>query len=318
MRLTETMRQRDCPVCGEPASAATLFMRRSLDESRLTEASFSSRKRPEFMSYRLVRCKTCTTVFASEAPAAAALADAYHRADFSTTEEAAFAASVYRKFLEPYLSKLPGRGIALEIGTGTGVFLGHLKQLGFRKHIGIEPSQAAIAAAADDVKSCIREGVFTGEEFPAGSVSLICCFQTLEHVPEPRRFVESAFRMLEPGGMIALITHDHTALINRVLRSRSPIIDIEHLQLFSPASLRYLVTAAGYALDDIRSIRNVYPLSYWLSLLPLPVTVKGAALTAMKAARLAHRPVGLNVGNLLTVARKPIAPAGTVTAVGRG
>jgi SAM-dependent methyltransferase len=305
-RLAASMRDRDCPVCREPASKATLFMRRSLDESKLTKDSFASRKTPEFMSYQLARCGRCTTVFASEAPDASALAHAYHEADYSTAEEASFAAAVYRKSLEPYLAGLPGRGTALQIGTGTGVFLGHLRQLGFRELVGIEPSEAAIAAAAEDVKSCIRPGVFVGDEFPAGSVSLICCFQTLEHVPEPREFVEAAFRMSQPGGMIALITHDYSALINRILGARSPIIDIEHVQLFCPESLRYIVSAAGYALLDVRSIRNVYPLSYWLSLLPAPSALKRAAVAATKAFHLAHIPVGLNVGNLLTVAQKPL------------
>jgi SAM-dependent methyltransferase len=305
MSLIDSMHHRDCPVCREPANTASQFMPCSLDESQLTKASFASRKTPEFMSYKLVRCRRCATVFASEAPAAEALANAYHEADYSTGVEAEFAADVYRKSLQPFLEKLSTRGIALEIGTGTGVFLSYLRKFGFREQVGIEPSPAAIAAAAVDVKPCIREGVFTGEEFPANSVSFICCFQTLEHVSDPRGFVEAAFRMLEPGGMIALITHDYTALTNRMLGRRSPIIDIEHLQLFCSASLRHLLSAAGYALCDIRSIRNIYPLGYWLRLLPIPILLKHTALRVTKMTHLDTVLIGLNVGNLLTVAQKP-------------
>ena len=305
MSLMASLRQRDCPVCGVSASAATPFLERSLDEKRLSKDSFSSRKVPEFMSYRLVRCRTCATVFASEAPGASALADAYHGADYASAEEADFAARVYREALVPFISQMPTRGVALEIGTGTGIFLHHLRQLGFERVVGIEPSPAAIAAAAADIKSCIREGVFTGDELPDGSVSLICCFQTLEHVPEPGRFVEAAFRMLEPGGMVALITHDYTAPINRLLGRRSPIIDIEHLQLFCAQSLRRLVSAAGFAVNGIRPIRNTYPLRYWMSLLPVPVALKRAVLAVMQALHVADRPVSANVGNLLTVGQKP-------------
>jgi SAM-dependent methyltransferase len=306
MSLIASMHHRDCPVCGEPADTATLFLKRSLDESRLTAASFASRKLPEFMSYHLVRCRLCTTVFAREAPAAGALAQAYHEADYSTAEEAGFAAKVYRQALEPLLAGIATRGIALEIGTGTGVFLSQLRQLGFAEPVGIEPSPAAIAAASDDVKPCIREGVFTGDEFPPASVSLICCFQTLEHVPDPRGFVEAAFRMLEPGGMIALITHDHTAWINRMLGARSPIIDIEHLQLFNPAALNHLVAAAGYGQVAMTAIRNVYPLRYWLNLLPLPAPLKRGVQAATQAVGVARMPVAINVGNLLTVGQKPL------------
>jgi SAM-dependent methyltransferase len=307
MDLTASLRQRDCPVCGAPADRARLFMRPLLDESRLTSASFASRKTPEFMSYRLVRCPQCTTVFASEAPTAATLAHAYHEADYSTAAEAALAAAVYRTALEPFVTQLPQLGRALEIGTGAGVFLGHLEQLGFREPIGIEPSAAAIAAAEPDARSRIRKGVFSGAEFPPGSVSLVCCFQTLEHVSEPRVLVEAAFRMLEPGGLIALVTHDYTAPINRILGRRSPIIDIEHVQLFCPAALRYLIAAAGYRLRDVVAIRNVYPLSYWLSLLPLPPGLKRGVLAMARMAHLAQRHVRFDVGNLLTVACKPDA-----------
>jgi SAM-dependent methyltransferase len=306
MSLIASMQQRDCPVCCTPAAAAELFLEQSLDEGRLTKDSFASRKTPEFMSYRLVKCPTCSAVFASRAPGAQALANAYHEADYSTAEEADMAAQVYRSALAPSLVKLPGRGVAVEVGTGTGVFLRHLRDLGFQEQVGIEPSPAAIAAAADDVKGCIREGIFTGDEFAPGSVSMICCFMTLEHVHDPKDFIEAAFRMLEPGGMVALVTHDYTAWINRMLGRRSPIIDIEHLQLFNPPSLTRLLVDAGYAVEHLRPIRNVYPVSYWMSLLPLPGWAKGAAISAMRRVGLAQWRLGLNVGNLLTVGQKPL------------
>ena len=81
MTLLSSLRARDCPVCGESASKASPFLRKSFDESRLTKASFASRKTPEFMSYEQVRCGRCATVFASEAPGADALAAAYREAE---------------------------------------------------------------------------------------------------------------------------------------------------------------------------------------------------------------------------------------------
>jgi transcription elongation factor Elf1 len=186
MDLIASMQHRDCPVCGASAATAAPYMASSLDPARLNSESFASRKSPEFMSYRLVTCGTCAVVFACEAPAAGALADAYHQADYSTADEANFAAQVYAKALEPFLGGLHRRGIALEIGTGSGVFLGYLRSLGFADPVGIEPSPAAIATAAADIRPMIREGIFTGGEFAENTVSLACCFMTLEHIPDPK------------------------------------------------------------------------------------------------------------------------------------
>ena len=297
--------QRDCPVCGEAADMARLFLPGSMDAARVTKASFASRKVPEFMSFRLACCHRCATVFATEAPDAAALARAYHEADYSSAAEAALAAEVYREALAPHLTDMTDRGTALEIGTGTGVFLAQLRKLGFRYQIGIEPSMAAIDAATDDVKPAIRHGVFTDTSAPDDSLSLICCFQTLEHVHDPRLLIEQAFRMLQPGGKVALITHDYHAPINRLLGRRSPIIDIEHMQLFCPQSLRYLIDAAGFVQPRIKPIRNTYPLRYWLSLLPISGWPRRMLLACVRRLRLDAAPVSFNVGNLLAVAQKP-------------
>lgn len=257
------------------------------------------------MSYRLMRCSTCRTIYAAEAPRLDLLATVYRNADYDTAIEAEFAATTYASALQPALARLKQRGKLLEIGTGTGIFLDRLAKEGFEERIGIEPSRAAIDAASPSVRPLIREGIFDPADFTAGSVSMVCCFQTLEHVPDPRSLAEATFRLLEPGGVLALITHDVTAPINRLLGRRSPVIDIEHLQLFCPASLRYLLAGAGFSKTHIAPIKNTYPLRYWLRLAPLPL--KRQILRAIASLGLADLNVSANVGNILTVAWKETA-----------
>ena len=194
------------------------------------------------------------------------------------------------------------RGVLLEIGTGTGVFLARMEKAGFQARIGIEPSQAAIQAADPAIKPLIREGVFDPADFAPGSISMICCFQTLEHVPDPRKLVEGAFDLLEPGGLLALITHNADGALNRLLGRRSPIIDIEHLQLFSPDNMTFLLGKAKFKRVAIESFRNSYPLRYWLRLAPLPMKQKVLALA--DATGVGGLSVSANVGNILTTAWK--------------
>jgi SAM-dependent methyltransferase len=212
------------------------------------------------------------------------------------------AATTYANILAPHVARLPRRGALLEIGTGTGVFLARMENADFAQRIGVEPSLAAIEAADPAVKPFIREGIFDAADFAPASVSMICCFQTLEHVPDPRKLVEDAFELLEPGGLLALITHNANGALNRLLGRRSPIIDIEHLQLFSPDNLPVLLDRAGFRDTKIESFKNTYPLRYWLRLAPLPMKQKILAMA--DAIGLGPLSIPANVGNILTTAWK--------------
>jgi SAM-dependent methyltransferase len=305
MNVFARLETRDCPVCGACAERAAVFLEASYDPARLTSASFASRKMPEFMSYRLLRCGDCETVYACAAPPAAALAQSYAEADYDSGEAAALAADTYAAALAPAIADLPRRGRALEIGTGTGVLLERLREAGFEEVIGIEPSGAAIAAAAPSVRANIRQGVFEEADFEPESCDLICCFQTLEHVPDPLALAESCARLLRPGGMLALVTHDYAAPLNRLLGRRSPIIDIEHLQLFCRPSLERLLAGVGLRKREISVLVNRYPLHYWLRLTPLPVSLKRVAGQVLGFCGLARLRFGINVGNLLAIGSKP-------------
>lgn len=308
MSVLGSLQTRTCPVCGREERDAEPFLAASIDPTRVGAFSFASRKLPEYMSFRLVRCTGCETVFAAEAPRAENLVRAYEEADYDSAEEAADAARTYARELAPHLTGNDLSGRALEIGTGTGVFLRELKRLGFAEAVGVEPSVRAIAAAEPGVKDMIRAGIFRASDYEPESLSLICCFMTLEHVSDPRALTEAAFDLLRPGGRIAFVTHDYTARINKLMGRRSPIIDIEHMQLFCPSSLRLLLSLSGFETIEVASIRNAYSIRYWLRLAPMPAQLKTLALRVLSGLGLGRSTMALNVGNLIAVARKPKSP----------
>jgi SAM-dependent methyltransferase len=300
----ENLEPRQCPICDSSPTDSTIFLKQSLDLSRINAYSYASRKTPEFMRFELVTCRHCDTVYATSAPPKRALAEAYNEAQYDSADEAKLAADSYTEALSPYLATLTTRARALEIGTGTGVFLTHLQRVGFSEVVGIEPSRAAMDSAEPVVRPLIRHGVFVGDDFPAGYFDLICCFQTLEHVLEPRPMIEACARILSDGGLLALVTHDYRAGVNRLLGRRSPIIDIEHLQLFCRKSLDRLLSAAGLETVAIETFSNRYRLTYWLRLAPLPVELKSAITHIMTVSGAGNIRMRFNVGNLLTIGRK--------------
>jgi len=297
--MTSDAKAVPCPVCGSPPEAAVLYLEESIDPAKMSGFSYASRKTPEYMSHRLVRCTACDLVYVSNPPGQDVLAQAYHQADYDSAEEAADAADAYVRAMAPILKGLKGRSGALEIGSGTGVLLERLQAQGFTGLVGIEPSAAAIAAAPPRRRAWLRQGIFREEDFAPESFDLICCFMTLEHVRDPLAVARSARRLLRPGGAFVTVTHDYQSLVNRLLGSKSPIIDIEHMQIFSDRSIRTLFERGGFSQISARPFRNRYALRYWLRLAPLPAGLKSLAGKVMGATGLGRLKLAVNVGNTL-------------------
>lgn len=295
---------RSCPVCHASSEQAKLHIEKNIDQEKLSGFSFASRKTPEFMCHRLVQCPTCDLVYADQPPNEDELAHAYHVADYDSSEEANDAAAAYIHAIRPTLDSLARRQSVLEIGTGTGIFLEYLSHEGFTELAGVEPSTAAIAAAPKDRQKWIREGMFDEKDFEPESFDLICCFMTMEHVRDPNIIALAAHRLLRPGGAFVTVTHDYRSLVNRLLGRRSPIIDIEHLQLFSRQSIRYLFENVGYSDVKVSAFVNRYSLQYWIRLAPLPHVIKRFLSKFMARVGLDHVKLGVNVGNLIAAGYK--------------
>lgn len=298
-----------CPLCRAPPERAVLFLEDSIDPRKMSGFSYASRKAPEYMSHRLVRCTACDLVYVADPPGQDALAQAYHRAEYDSAEEAADAACAYIRALAPVFAQLTGRSGVVEIGSGTGVLLERLQEQGFTDLVGIEPSAAAIAAAPAHRRSWLREGIFREADFAPESFDLVCCFMTLEHVRDPLAVARSARRLLRPGGVFATVTHDYRSVVNRMLGRKSPIIDIEHMQIFSGRSIRRLLEQAGFSRVSSRPFRNRYALNYWLRLAPLPAGLKRMIARVLQATGFGRLKLTVNVGNTLAVGfREDIKP----------
>jgi SAM-dependent methyltransferase len=299
------LRERPCPICGTADAGQVLFPAK-VDEERMGEFAFASRKAPEYMHYRLLQCGVCDTLYASPAPTAETLAREYDRAAYDSDVEANFAAETYGHYLAKYLlPKLGRRQGALDIGTGNGSFLGQLLDCGFTDVRGVEPSTAPIAVAPARVRPLIKQGVFRASDYERSSLSLVSCFQTIEHVADPLSLAREAFDLLRPGGALYLVSHNYRSLHTKVLGERSPIFDIEHLQLFSAPSLRNLFATAGFKDVVVVPIANRYPLNYWLRLLPLPGSARSVVNEALRKLHLSGLPIPLRAGNLATFGIKP-------------
>jgi SAM-dependent methyltransferase len=289
--------ERACPLCGSRDEANVI--EKTFDASRVGRLSFASRKPPELMHWRLVTCASCGLVYASPAPTGDVLLREYHDADFDAGGESQYAAETYAGVVSGLLAKLPDRDGALDIGAGDGAFLERLLDLGFAGVVGLEPSPAARAGASARVRDSIREQPFEAGVFDEGSFSLVTCLQTIEHLPEPLSACREAGRLLLPGGALLLVCHDRRAWSARLLGRRSPIYDIEHLQLFDRGNLRALLERSGFERIEVHGLVNRYPLGYWLRLARAPAPLVRAL------GPVASLPLTVPAGNLWAVGYRP-------------
>jgi SAM-dependent methyltransferase len=296
------VRTRVCPVCGS-SDDHDVVLESTVDASRLTELSFASRKPPEYMHHRYVRCPVCRVVYVTPAPCESAVLDAYDDAGFDAGVESRLAARTYVEALDRVLPRVSGRAALVDIGAGDGAFLAAAAGRGFHERVGFEPSLAPIEAAPPDARPLLRHEPFRDGVLAPHSASVVTCLQTIEHVDDPLALCRSAARLLHPGGVLMLICHNAAAFSARLMGGRSPIYDVEHLQLFDRTSIRALLSQAGLTDVTVSSLSNAYPVSYWVRLAPLPVKERIQAL--LQRSSLGDRLLRLPAGNMLAVGVRP-------------
>ncbi|OGR02800.1 MAG: hypothetical protein A2520_09540 [Deltaproteobacteria bacterium RIFOXYD12_FULL_53_23] len=297
------MVEKGCPVCLEPATNTTVFKQGNFDADKLDVFSFSSRKFPEYMSHRYLKCNRCQALYASPVPVFDELQEQYNEADFDSKKESEFAAQTYISILKRYKKRLPSLDCGLDIGASDGAFVEKLVGEGFTNVIGVEPSRKPVESAKSSIRPLLRHDIFRREHYRDDSMSLVTCFQTIEHVPDPIAIAKDVYKILKPGGVFYLVSHDYSSRVNRLLGEKSPIYDIEHLQIYCAEAFRCLLADVGFTTVETRPVWNTYPLSYWLRLAPLPQKLKQKLIAWVKDGPV-DIPVPVCVGNMAVLAWK--------------
>jgi ArsR family transcriptional regulator len=144
--------------------------------------------------------------------------------DEAPAEMAPIAADAQLTAWAPLLAPLlPGRALAIDVGTGEGTLLPLLSPI-FERVVAIDRSPARLAQCAARIASWglpnvrLREGTVEdaaiAEEL-SGRADLVVMARVLVHAARPQDVIASATRLLRPGGHVAIIDylpHDDESL----------------------------------------------------------------------------------------------------------
>lgn len=200
--------------------------------------------------FDLFRCSHCRFIYVNPQPNAEVLTQHYQT--YFASEESAI--REWGQMMLPlirYSAKLvlqhtqKKRGRLLDVGCGFGFFLSQMRSLGFEVQ-GVDISEPALRYARERMDLIVYNRPLT--DFPEASFDVLTAFYVIEHVPNPKEWIQQFFRLLKPGGLLVL-RWPHTAPITLLTR---PFYDFKlhdcpsHLSDFSVSTIRKLLLRNGF------------------------------------------------------------------------
>ncbi len=206
--------------------------------------------------FGVVRCEQCGLLRLDPQPSPEELRH-YYPDNYWFAPDASLVARIeeqYRRevlrghvaFVERALRSSRARGPLLDVGCGGGLFLGMMRERGFRV-AGLDFSHEAAALAwrlhlapavvADLERAPFRAGTFGG----------IAMSHVLEHLADPRAYLAAAHRLLEPDGRLLIFIPNAASWQFRLLGRRWNGIDVpRHLFDYSDRDMERLLTDSGF------------------------------------------------------------------------
>jgi 2-polyprenyl-3-methyl-5-hydroxy-6-metoxy-1,4-benzoquinol methylase len=251
--------------------------------------------------YRIVRCQECKLWYLSPRLTQQAMQEYYARADYFEGGEAGYDSyanqekslrMTFAKLLENMSKRGIGGGSLLEVGCGYGYFLDEATKY-FSKRVGTDYSEGAAKKSmqfADQVYVGGVDAVPSGEMFDC-----IVALHVVEHVYEPRSFIDALYSRLKPGGFMLFAVPDMGSWWRHAMGTNWPSFKYpEHVSYYDKNTLKQLMSTVN--LVDHQSIPypHAFPVSLVLNKLRLP-TIPG----------LANRTLWMPATTVAFTARKP-------------
>lgn len=289
-----------CPICSR-ATSGRIIVKENFSKKLIDSAVFSARRIPDRLTYAWLECEICCLVRALPVNPID-VKDLYTKSTFNYRDLIPNLLRTYLRLLRKHLDRKGAKSV-LEIGGGNGFMLEAVLRKGVTRILEVEPSLNAFDSADEKVKPFFKQCMFDSEFNHFEKFDLVMNFHVFDHVPDPIEFLARCIKFLNQDGKILLAVHNQKSISSRLLRSRSPIYDIEHTFLYSKKTLRTVLSIAGFRNITIKSYWNWVSLSYLIHLLPLNSRMKDFIKSSRLNKLLEHISVCLPLGNIYAIAQ---------------
>jgi len=139
--------------------------------------------------------------------------------------------------------------LLLEVGCGVGSFLATAKSRGWDV-LGVDLSQVALDASRHIHGLPVLQGRIEDLELPAGTVRAVVAWECLEHMADPRSFLQRVDELLRDDGVFACSVPNEGKKRVRLLPTSDPLSRPPlHLNFWSPVTLRKFAEVNGFKVD---------------------------------------------------------------------
>jgi SAM-dependent methyltransferase len=148
----------------------------------------------------------------------------------------------------------------LDVGCGAGILLADLKELGYKRILGVDRFIPLTEQHPSDAATIMRGGL----EDLSGSVwDVIMFHHSFEHMAAPARVLESVYNLLAPGGR-CLVRIPIVGWAWEHYGANWVQIDApRHLFIYSEKSFRVLAESANFAINEVVYDSNEF--QFWVS-----------------------------------------------------
>ena len=266
----------------------------------------------------LYRCERCGTVAQPSLPHGDALLELYRQMrDHHYLDEEEGRRATARRLLDEIGRHAPS-GSLLDVGCGHGLLLDEARRRGYQVE-GLELSEHAAAHARGrlrlQVHALTLSDLVADPEPPRYAVIVLA--DVLEHLDDPVTAVEHCARLLDPGGVLCLVTPDPGSRTARVAGAGWWGYLPAHTYLLPRRTLRELLERRGLDVaSDIPFVRT-FSLRYWMAGLAERGGVIGRAVELLQRVAPRRARVSLSLGDERVMVARRGARYATVGVGGR-